>query len=231
MSVHLAFDLLAVVTALALGVGTWRWRFADLAVPITTGNRGYVTLLGLGLTLGSFSLGTANLVLSGVPMVGRSVLGALVGAIIAVEIYKWIKGINGSTGGVFVPVFATLIIVGRIGCALSGLEDQTFGLPSSLPWAVDMGDGILRHPVAIYESLSMGVFLITYLIALAIRAPWAIHRGFYVMVGFYGAQRFLWEFLKPYSTLIGPFNLFHFATAGLMAYAFVMFYKSARYEP
>ena len=28
------------------------------------------------------------------------------------------------------------------------------------------------------------------------------------------AQRFLWEFLKPYQTLLGPFNLFHFICAG-----------------
>ena len=30
--------------------------------------------------------------------------------------------------------------VGRIGCFLSGLPDGTYGLPSSLPWAIDLGD-------------------------------------------------------------------------------------------
>jgi hypothetical protein len=41
-------------------------------------------------------------------------------------------------------------------------------------------------------------------------------------VGFYGAQRFAWEFLKPYGTLIGPFTLFHLLSAALVAYAAFM---------
>ena len=41
-------------------------------------------------------------------------------------------------------------------------------------------------------------------------------------VGFYGAQRFVWEFLKPYGALIGPFTLFHLLSAAILAYAVVM---------
>ena len=33
-------------------------------------------------------------------------------------------------------------------------------------------------------------------------------------VGWYGLQRFVWEFFKPYATLIGPFNLFHLVCLG-----------------
>jgi len=33
------------------------------------------------------------------------------------------------------------IAVGRIGCFLTGLDDHTYGLPTTLPWAVDFGDG------------------------------------------------------------------------------------------
>jgi prolipoprotein diacylglyceryltransferase len=42
------------------------------------------------------------------------------------------------------------------------------------------------------------------------------------VVGFYGLQRFAWEFLKPYGTLIGPFTLFHILSATLVAYSVVM---------
>ena len=31
------------------------------------------------------------------------------------------------------------------------------GTPSSLPWAIDFGDGIPRHPTQLYESLVMAV--------------------------------------------------------------------------
>ena len=49
-----------------------------------------------------------------------------------------------------------------------------------------------------------------------------IDNGLYLAVGFYGAQRFVWEFLKPYGTLVGPFTLFHLLSAALVAYAVVM---------
>jgi hypothetical protein len=34
-----------------------------------------------------------------------------------------------------------------------GVYEETYGLPSSLPWAMDLGDGIQRHPVALYEII------------------------------------------------------------------------------
>ena len=49
-----------------------------------------------------------------------------------------------------------------------------------------------------------------------------IDNGFYLAVGFYGAQRFVWEFFKPYGALIGPFTLFHLLSAAIVAYAVVM---------
>ncbi len=42
-----------------------------------------------------------------------------------------------------------------------------------------------------------------------------IDNGFYLAVGFYGAQRFVWEFIKPYGALVGPFTLFHLLSAAL----------------
>jgi hypothetical protein len=42
------------------------------------------------------------------------------------------------------------------------------------------------------------------------------------MIAFYAAQRFLWEFLKPYATVIGPLNLFHLVCLALLAYAAIM---------
>ena len=49
-----------------------------------------------------------------------------------------------------------------------------------------------------------------------------IDNGFYLAVGYYGLQRFVWEFLKPYAPLIGPFTLFHILSAAIFLYAAVM---------
>lgn len=222
MPVHLAFDLLAVALAALLTVAVHLWRLRDLPRTPLRAGEGYFLALGLGVMVGSFGLGTLNLWLSGVPAVGRSIIGALAGGIAAVEIYKARAGITGSTGLTFVPTFAVLVAVGRIGCALSGLEDNTYGIPTTLPWGHDFGDGIPRHPVAAYEALAMAAFLAVALLALARRNPLFMAHGFYLMVALYGLQRFAWEFLKPYGTILGPLNLFHVTALCLVAYGVAM---------
>ena len=222
MILHTAFDLLAAMASVVMTAACYRWRLSDAAARIETIGAAYAFALVIGSVAGGYGAGTLNLWLSGEPGFGRSIVGALAGAIIAIEIMKWRKGIKGSTGLIFVPAFATSVIVGRIGCHLSGLEDNTYGLPTALPWGRDFGDGVLRHPVQLYESFSMFLFLAVALIMLARRQHIFMRNGFYLMVLFYSAQRFIWEFLKPYGSLVGPFNLFHFICAGLCCYSIWM---------
>jgi prolipoprotein diacylglyceryltransferase len=49
-----------------------------------------------------------------------------------------------------------------------------------------------------------------------------LSNGFYLTVGWYGLQRFVWEFFKPYGPLVGPFTLFHFLSAAVLIYAIAM---------
>ncbi|MCP5072156.1 MAG: diacylglyceryl transferase, partial [Rhodobacteraceae bacterium] len=110
----------------------------------------------------------------------------------------------------------------RLGCFSEGLQDQTHGIASQTLFAFDFGDGIPRHPVQLYESASMFVFLVLALLALHRRSPLFMRNGFYLMCIWYGAQRFLWEFLKPYETLVGSLNLFHILCAALIFYGLCM---------
>jgi phosphatidylglycerol:prolipoprotein diacylglycerol transferase len=68
----------------------------------------------------------------------------------------------------------------------------------------------------------MGAFALRFYLWLRRQPEAAAARGFYVFVAFYGAQRFLWEFLKPYPAVLGPLNVFHLACLGLVIYAFAM---------
>jgi prolipoprotein diacylglyceryltransferase len=166
-------------------------------------------------------VGSANLWLTGVDGLARSIEGALAGGILGIEVLKASAGLRGSTGLRFVAPLATAIAVGRIGCFLAGLDDMTYGTPTSLPWGVDFGDGVPRHPVQLYESAAMAIFLVWFLRVARHLDAFVLRAGFYLFIGVYAAQRFLWEFLKPYGTVLGPFNLFHLLSAALVLYAVV----------
>ncbi|MBD1905474.1 prolipoprotein diacylglyceryl transferase [Funiculus sociatus GB2-A5] len=126
---------------------------------------------------------------------GKTVVGALLGGLIGVEITKKIIGVNRSTGDVFVYPLIVGTAVGRIGCFLTGLSDRTYGIATNLPWGVDFGDRILRHPTQIYEI----IFLLILIIFLKIRSRYHRQEGdlfkFYMVA--YLSFRLLIDFLKP----------------------------------
>jgi len=82
---------------------------------------------------------------------GQSLVGGLLGGLIGVEIAKKLAGVRQSTGDSFVFPILLGIVIGRIGCFLAGLHDDTYGVPTALSWGVDFGDGIRRHPTQLYE--------------------------------------------------------------------------------
>jgi phosphatidylglycerol---prolipoprotein diacylglyceryl transferase len=93
---------------------------------------------------------------------GKTIVGALIGGLFAVEFVKRQLGITQRTGDLFAISLCVGIAIGRIGCFLTGLEDHTSGTPTSLPWGVNFGDGIARHPTQLYEiffAVALGVFL------------------------------------------------------------------------
>lgn len=230
MAIHSLFDLLALLAGLA----AYRW----LKLPAAAGapqqpwqlHPLYIPAVAFGVTAGAYIAGSLNLWLSGIHGVGRSISGAILGGIVAVEILKYTAGIRGSTGLAFVAPLATAIVVGRMGCFLAGLDDMTYGTPTHLPWGVDFGDGIPRHPVQLYESATMAVFLAAFVVLLRAGNPVVLRGGFYLFVGVYAAQRFFWEFLKPYGTLAGSFNLFHLISLALIAYALVYARREAQHQ-
>ena len=186
----------------------------------------YYAALVLGSALGAYLFGTLNLWASGQSGLARSIEGAIFGGIASIEIYKRRARITARTGARFAAPLAIGIAIGRIGCFLAGLDDFTHGTPTTLPWGHDFGDGIPRHPVQLYESIAMLAFVGFYLASLTRRSIFVAQNGFYLAVLWYGLQRFVWEFLKPYGPVAGPFDLFHFLSLGLVAYAVIMIFTA-----
>lgn len=191
----------------------------------------YFIHLAIGGVIGAWLFGSLNSMRSDVPTLSHSIAGALAGGIAAVEWWKWQRDIRTSTGTPFVIPISIGVVIGRWGCLFAGLDDGTFGLPTELPWAVDLGDGVGRHPVQIYESAAMLMFLLVYVAALRAGRAWPLRIGFHVLIIVYAAQRFVWEFLKPYPPVVGVFNTFHFLMLGLMGYGICWIICGNRAEP
>ncbi len=220
---HTIFEMLAWISAIGVGLWSRRRYFAASTLPMPAGEYPrYMVIVWVGAVAGAFALGTVNLMLGSQQAAGRSILGAIVGGVLTAEIYKSLRGIRGSTGAVFVLPLSVAIAVGRIGCFLGGLDDQTYGTATALPWAVDFGDGTARHPVQLYELVTMAAFAVWFLWLLNVHREVAVRRGFYIFAIVYGSERFLWEFLKPYPPVVGPLNIFHLSAAALAVYAVLM---------
>jgi prolipoprotein diacylglyceryltransferase len=132
---------------------------------------------------------------------GKTIVGGLLGGWLMVEIIKGFAGIHTRTGDLFALPLCVGIAVGRIGCFLAGLSDDTFGKPTALPWGVDFGDGIPRHPTQLYE--------IAFLLALACvlaylkRQPHREGGLFRIFIVAYLLFRFAMDFLKPQPLVFG----------------------------
>ena len=143
---------------------------------------------------------------------GKTIVGGLLGGLIGVEITKKLIGVRTSTGDLFVYPLIVAMIIGRIGCFLSGPADQTHGLPTSLPWGIAVGDGIPRHPVALYE--------IAFLIAIVplLRGKRAPGDRFRMFMLAYLTFRLLVDYLKPYPAPVYGFTPIQWACMAGMAY-------------
>ena len=217
--------MLAWASAALLARLLYRWRLAELASPLKVVSVGYALSLALGAAAGAWIAGSLN---TGTAHPSHSIAGGLAGGIVAVELWKAAHGVRQSTGAFWVGPLALGIAVGRIGCFLAGLPDETYGIATSLPWGTDFGDGIRRHPVQLYESAAMLAFLGFYLTALARRAEWTRTRAFYLFVLFYAVQRFVWDFLKPYPRLLGPLDVFQLLALAMIGYALLFDARARR---
>ena len=164
---HLFFESLSYIIAFCIYLALRR-RFGD---PVPTPLRWAVVAAAVaGAALGAKllffledpSLTLANLHNPAYFIGGKTIVGALAGGLLAVELMKRYIGLRTSTGDLYAIPLAAGIAIGRIGCFLTGLPDNTYGIPTTLPWAVDFGDGIPRHPTQLYEIVFL-VALIPFL--------------------------------------------------------------------
>ncbi|MBT2765355.1 prolipoprotein diacylglyceryl transferase family protein [Paenibacillus sp. ISL-20] len=160
---------------------------------------------------------------------GKTIVGGLLGGLIGVELTKRWVGWKHSTGDDFVYPLMLGLGLGRIGCFLTGLDDHTYGTPTTWFTGVDFGDGIYRHPTQLYEIL----FLIV--LALLLIPLYRQSRGRSTRAGYVSGRMFQWfmagyllfrlviDWIKPTPhPYLGLNNIQLACIAGLIYYAWLI---------
>ena len=145
---------------------------------------------------------------------GRTIIGGLIGGTLGAMITKKIMHIQTKKGNLFAPAVALGLAVGRLGCFFNGC---CYGTPSHLPWAVDFGDGIMRHPTQLYESLFMlfmFIFLRTYFKQKTVKPGYL----FKLLMVSYFIFRFLVEFIRVERTAFWFFSYFQVIAVFVLLY-------------
>jgi phosphatidylglycerol:prolipoprotein diacylglycerol transferase len=140
---------------------------------------------------------------------GMSFHGGLIGVITAGWLYCWKfkKDFFALADLAVIPVILGLGI-GRIANFING---ELYGRVTSLPWAVDFGDGIGRHPSQLYESAKC--FLIFGILWFMKNKELKKGTLFWTFVTLYGLFRFFIEFVREPDPQLG-FVLFGIFTMG-----------------
>jgi phosphatidylglycerol---prolipoprotein diacylglyceryl transferase len=148
---------------------------------------------------------------------GKTIVGGLLGGWLFVELLKFAMGIRARSGDLFAVPLCVGIAVGRLGCFFAGLADDTYGVATTLPWGVDFGDGVRRHPTQLYEFLFLS--LLAWVLWRWMQRPHAqgqIFRGF---MAAYLAWRVVIDFIKPQPVVRGLDVIQWSCLVGLVALA------------
>ncbi|HEX5473059.1 MAG TPA: prolipoprotein diacylglyceryl transferase [Vicinamibacterales bacterium] len=160
---------------------------------------------------------------------GMSWFGGFAGGILAGLAFIAVKGwpivpvIAAAT-----PALAIGQLLGRIGCFLVG---DDYGRPTSLPWGVAFPKGLPPttqrvHPTQLYEAVFLGV--LTWLL-IRWRRRGASDRmvlGAYFLLA--GGFRFLLEFIRVNTRVLGPFTVAQLCSAGVVVLGVVLLARPRR---
>jgi len=147
----------------------------------------------------------------------NTIVGGLAFGLIGVEWAKKIVGHKESTGDLIVYPLILAIIIGRIGCFLTGIHEETYGLPTDSMFGMHLGDEYLRHPVALYE---IGFLILLWISLKMVEKKKKYPSGFIFQVFMlsYFTFRFFLDFIKPRIEIVGNLGTIQLVCLSVIIY-------------
>jgi len=151
----------------------------------------------------------------------KTVLGGFLGGLFGVELIKKMLKEKQSSGDLFTYPIILALIIGRIGCFSMGVYEETYGKPTSFFAGINLGDGLMRHPITLYE-IAFLVLLWFVLIQIEKKHTLAEGARFKIFMISYCAFRFCIDFIKPSYIIIASLSTIQLTAAiGLLYYLFI----------
>ncbi|CAM2804518.1 diacylglyceryl transferase [Chryseobacterium flavum] len=147
----------------------------------------------------------------------NTIVGGLAFGLIGVELAKKVVGHKESTGDMIVFPLMLAMIIGRVGCFLTGIYEETYGIPTDSVFGMYLGDEYLRHPVALYE---IGFLVMLWAVLKYVQKLERYPSGFIFqifMLGYF-TFRFLLDFIKPRIEIAGPLGTIQFVCICVIIY-------------
>ncbi|ARS38654.1 diacylglyceryl transferase [Sphingobacteriaceae bacterium GW460-11-11-14-LB5] len=216
---HYIFETLAFI----IGVRLYYYYKKGIVDPISDENRLWIML---GAMLGAL-IGSRVIAVLETPEVlhhlsfsvlyqSKTIVGGLLGGLFGVELIKNIIGVNIASGDIYVIPILVALIIGRIGCFSMGIDEPTYGVPTRFFMGVDLGDGILRHPIMLYEIIYL--LLLIFLFNRLKHKELINGDRFKLLMVLYFLFRFVIEFIKPYQSLFLNLSSIHWSALFIFIY-------------
>lgn len=157
----------------------------------------------------------------------KTVLGGFLGGLWAVEIAKYFLKEKHSSGDLFTFPMILALIIGRIGCFSMGVYEETYGTITNFFTGMDLGDGMMRHPVTLYEI----VFLLCLWISIVfIEKHSDLTEGgrFKLFMIAYCSFRFFLDFIKPSYIVIAGLSTIQLTALLGLTYYFILWLQSQK---
>jgi phosphatidylglycerol:prolipoprotein diacylglycerol transferase len=225
----------AAFMALALIVFVLSRRLLPMPSPLAARPAWQRWLVGLAAFVGGilgaklpFVLGAASGLWTGAAWLadGKTIITGLAGAYLAVELTKLALGIRVKTGDSFALPLALAMTVGRWGCFFNGC---CYGTPTDLPWGIDFGDGLRRHPTQIYEGLFQLTMAIVLLVLMR-QGIWHSHLLQFYLIA-YCVYRVATELIRPEPIWWAGLTFYQAAALGLASAIGIQWFLECRMLP
>jgi prolipoprotein diacylglyceryltransferase len=156
----------------------------------------------------------------------KTIIGGLLFGLFGVELIKKVIGVKIASGDLYVVPILVALFIGRIGCFSMGIDEPVYGIETQFVTGMDLGDGLLRHPVILYEMLFL--LLLLFLFHLIRNIQLLNGDRFKLFMVLYFVFRFFIEFLKPYHALFLNLSSIHWSAIFIVIYYYKFIIRLAK---